>query len=65
MTQKTRFMIFIKVIIIIFQIYFYENLFNPDRDSKIQNKKRLNKKTIETSLNELFVRRPTTKRGDN
>ena len=29
-----------------FQIYFYDNFFNPDRDSKIQNKKRLNKKTI-------------------
>ena len=39
----------------IFQIYFYENLFNPDENSKIQNRKRLNKKTIETSLNELFV----------
>ena len=39
----------------IFQIYFYDNLFNPDENSKIQNKKRLNKKTIETSLNELFV----------
>ena len=39
----------------IFQIYFYENLFNPDKNSKIQNKKRLNKKTIETSLNKLFA----------
>ena len=39
----------------IFQIYFYDNLFNPDRDSKIQNKKRLNKKTTEILLNELFV----------
>ena len=39
----------------IFQIYFYDNLFNPDRDSKIQNKKRLNKKTIEILLNELFM----------
>ena len=39
----------------IFQIYFYKNLFNIDQNGKIQNKKRLNKKTIETSLNELFV----------
>ena len=39
----------------IFQIYFYDNLLNPDQNSKIQNKKRLNKKTIETLLNELFV----------
>ena len=37
----------------IFQIYFYSKLFNPD--SKIQDKKRLNKKTIEILLNELFV----------
>ena len=28
----------------IIQIYFYENLFNPDRDSKVQNKKQLNKR---------------------
>ena len=27
----------------IFQIYFYDNLFNSDENSKIQNKKRLNK----------------------
>ena len=39
----------------IFQIYFFNNLFNIDQNSKIQNKKRLNKKTIETLLNELFV----------
>ena len=29
----------------IFQIYFYDNLFNPDTDSKIQNETKLNKKT--------------------
>ena len=34
----------------IFQLYFYENLFNPKADSKIQN----DKKTVETLLNELF-----------
>ena len=39
----------------IFQIYFYDNLFNPDENSKIQDKKRLNKRTIETLFNELFV----------
>ena len=39
----------------IFQIYFYDNLLNPDQNSKIQNKKRLNRKTIEALLNELFV----------
>ena len=38
----------------IFQIYFYENLFNPDQNSKIQRETRLNKKTIEILLNELF-----------
>ena len=39
----------------IFQLYFYDNLFNPDENSKIQNKTRLNKRTMETLLNELFV----------
>ena len=39
----------------IFQIYFYGNLFNSNENSKIQNKKRLNKRTIETLLNELLV----------
>ena len=39
----------------IFQLYFYDNLFNPNENSKIQGKARLNKKTIETLLNELFV----------
>ena len=39
----------------IFQIYFYNNLFNPNHSSKIQNKKRLNKKTIENLLKKLFV----------
>ena len=37
----------------IFQIYFYDNLFNPDQNSKIQNKTK--QKAIETLLNELFV----------
>ena len=38
----------------IFQICFYENLFNPDQNSKIQGETKLNKKTIEILLNELF-----------
>ena len=39
----------------IFQIYFYDNLFNPDKNRKIQNKTKLNKKTIEILLNEFFA----------
>ena len=39
----------------IFEIYFYDNLFNPDKSSKIQNKTKLNKKTIEILLNGLLV----------
>ena len=39
----------------IFQLYFYDNLFNSNEISKIQEKARFNKKTIETLLNELFV----------
>ena len=39
----------------IFQIHFYDNLFNPDQNSKIQNKTKLIKKTIETLLNQLLV----------
>ena len=39
----------------IFQLYFYDNLFNPNENSKIQDKARLNKRTIETLFNELFV----------
>ena len=39
----------------IFEIYFYDNLFNPDKSSKIQNKTKLNKKTIEVLLNGMLV----------
>ena len=39
----------------IFQIHFYDYLLNPNKNSKTQNKKRLNKRTIEALLNELFV----------
>ena len=35
------------VICSIFQLYFYNNLFNPNENSKIQDQRRLNKKTIE------------------
>ena len=40
---------------VISQLYFYDNLFNPKGNSKIQNKAKLNKKTIEILLNELFT----------
>ena len=39
----------------IFQVYFYDNFFNPDKNNKIQDKKRLNKRTIATLLNEPFA----------
>ena len=39
----------------IFQLCFYDNLFNPNENSKTQNTKRLNKRTIVTLRNELFV----------
>ena len=38
----------------IFQLYFYENLFNSDQNSKIQNETKFKKTTVETLLNELF-----------
>ena len=40
---------------IIFQLYFYNNLFNPNENSKIQEKPRLNERIIETLLIKLFV----------
>ena len=39
----------------IFQIHFYDNFSNPNENSKIQDKKQLNKRTIESLLNELFI----------
>ena len=39
----------------IFQICFNDNLFNTDKNRKIQNKTKRNKKTIEIFLNKLFV----------
>ena len=38
----------------IFQPYFYDNLFNPNKNSKMQGNTKLTKRTIETLLNELF-----------
>ena len=37
-----------------FQLYFYDNFFNPNENSKIQGDTKLTKRTIETLLNELF-----------
>ena len=39
----------------VFQIYFFDNLFNPDKNRKIQNKTKLNKKAKEILLNKLFT----------
>ena len=39
----------------IFQLYFNDNLFNPNENSKIKHKARLNKRTIELLLNERSV----------
>ena len=49
----------------IFQLYFYNNLFNPDENSKIQSNNRLNKKTIETLPNELFAMENQNKNEKN
>ena len=38
----------------IFQLHFYENLFNPDKNSRIQNDSKLKKSTVKMLLNELF-----------
>ena len=37
------------------QIYFFANLFNTDQNSEIQNRRKLNKKTVKILLNKLFV----------
>ena len=36
------------------QLHFYENLFNPDKNSRIQNDSKLKKSTVKMLLNELF-----------
>ena len=38
-----------------FQLFFFENLFNPSENSKLKNHENLTKKTIETLLNKLFT----------
>ena len=38
-----------------FQIYFYENLFFPDKNSKIESDKKLTNNAIETLLNKRFT----------
>ena len=38
----------------LFQLYFYKNLFDPDEKSKILDHENLNKKTLETIINEIF-----------
>ena len=48
----------------IFQLYFYDNLFKSNENSKIQDKARFNKKIIETLLNELFVLDNQDKNGE-
>ena len=37
-----------------FQLYFYKNLFNPDKKSKILSNQTLNKITLETIIKEIF-----------
>ena len=37
-----------------FQLYFYNNLFDSDKKSKILDHQTLNKSTLETIINEIF-----------
>ena len=39
----------------IFQLYFYDNLFNPNENCNVQEKCRLNKWTLKTLLNDVCV----------
>ena len=39
----------------LFQLYFYVNLFLPEKNSKILSNKNLTISTIQTLLNEIFV----------
>ena len=41
-----------------FQLYFYENLFFPDKNSKLCSYKKLTNTALETLLNELFTLNP-------
>ena len=38
-----------------FQLYFFDNVFNPGENSHIQKHNKLTKKTIETLVNEIFT----------
>ena len=40
---------------VFFRYYLHDNLVNPNENSKIQDNTKLNKKTVETLLNELFA----------
>ena len=40
---------------IFYIFYFSGNLFNPDKNNKKQNNKKLTKETVESFMNELFV----------
>ena len=37
-----------------FQLYFYKNICDPDENSKIINHETLNKRTLQTIINEIF-----------
>ena len=39
----------------IFQLHFYDNLFSPNKNSKVQSNTKLTKKTMVTLFNELFT----------
>ena len=39
----------------VFQLYFYDNLFSPNKNSKMQDNTKLTKKTVETLPNKLFA----------
>ena len=39
----------------LFLSYFYENIFDPEKNNKIINHETLNKRTIEAILNEIFT----------
>ena len=41
-----------------FQLYFYENLFFPDENSKLHSYKKVTNTALETVLNELFTLDP-------
>ena len=50
----------------IFQLYFCDNLFNPEEDSKIQDKAELNKKNYRDFAERTFCFRwSRNKRGDD